>query len=146
MKEQFVTYEIALKLKELGFDEECLCTYGIENKSFQRNPSNNMAGEEIEEPYTWKNSLIHQSVMTAPLWQQTIDFFREKFGINICINCVNWRQGNQFEGSLSKVTTQEMLDNNDFSKYIHLTDLYATYEEAREQAILKAIELCQKEK
>ena len=23
MKEQFVTYEIALKLKELGFDEEC---------------------------------------------------------------------------------------------------------------------------
>ena len=27
MKKQFVTYEIALKLKELGFDEECLAIY-----------------------------------------------------------------------------------------------------------------------
>ena len=24
MQKQFVTYEIALKLKELGFDEECI--------------------------------------------------------------------------------------------------------------------------
>ena len=27
MKDQFVTYEIALKLKELGFDEECFAYY-----------------------------------------------------------------------------------------------------------------------
>ena len=27
MKEQFVTYEIALKLKELGFDEPCIAYY-----------------------------------------------------------------------------------------------------------------------
>ena len=27
MEEQFVTYEIALKLKELGFDEKCLVWY-----------------------------------------------------------------------------------------------------------------------
>lgn len=27
MKEQFVTYEIALKLKELGFDEKCVASY-----------------------------------------------------------------------------------------------------------------------
>jgi hypothetical protein len=27
MEEQFVTYEIALKLKELGFDEECFAIF-----------------------------------------------------------------------------------------------------------------------
>ena len=27
MKEQFVTYEIALAMKELGFDEHCLTHY-----------------------------------------------------------------------------------------------------------------------
>lgn len=36
MTKQFVTYEIALKLKELGFDEECFCTYS--NRILSRNP------------------------------------------------------------------------------------------------------------
>ena len=27
MNKQFVTYEIALKLKELGFDEKCIASY-----------------------------------------------------------------------------------------------------------------------
>lgn len=29
MKEQFVTYEIALKLKELGFDEKCFYYFNV---------------------------------------------------------------------------------------------------------------------
>ena len=31
MKKQFVSYEIALALKELGFDEECIGFYYNEN-------------------------------------------------------------------------------------------------------------------
>lgn len=31
MKEQFVTYKIAKKLKSLGFDESCLSTYSTAN-------------------------------------------------------------------------------------------------------------------
>ena len=132
MEKQFVSHSIALQLEELGFDEECLAYFN-----------------EVKPDVFYIDFFEDEdslSSIKAPLWQQAIDFFREKFGINICINCVNYRQGNQFEGSLSKVTTQEMLDNNDFSKYIHLTDLYATYEEAREQAILKAVELCKNKK
>ena len=31
MKKEFVTYEIALELKELGFDEPCLAFFEINN-------------------------------------------------------------------------------------------------------------------
>ena len=37
MQEQFVTHEIALKLKELGFDKECLAWFA-ENKEIQIAP------------------------------------------------------------------------------------------------------------
>ena len=81
MEEQFITYEIALKLKELGFNEECFCTF--DNGVLSRNPSNKMDGKPIQtKPYTWVNSKVHNTVITAPLWQQVIDWLREK-GYNI---------------------------------------------------------------
>ena len=59
MKKQFVTYEIALKLKELGFDEECFGLYKNEillrdYETFQRNEFLNC--------------------IKAPLWQQVWSF------------------------------------------------------------------------
>ena len=79
MEKEFVPYEQALQLRELGFDEDCLCTYGLLDKEISRNPSCNMIGEPIDEPYTWKNSKIHNSVFTAPLYQQAFSWFREKY-------------------------------------------------------------------
>ena len=78
MEEQFVTYEIALKLKNLGFNEGCLAI-------FYRGKFMN---GRIE-PYVWNlvNSIKTNSdsnnldIVTAPLWQQTIDWFREKYRI-----------------------------------------------------------------
>ena len=60
MKEQFVTYEIALKLKELGFDEPC-CALFRHERLFP------ILGFEII------NS-IKQSVIAAPLWQQAFNW------------------------------------------------------------------------
>lgn len=128
MQEQFVTYEIALKLKELGFNEECLCTYVVKTKELHRNPSNDMIGEEIEEPYTWINSKIHSSVCTAPLWQQAIDWLRENKDLCIFTIKCNEREYNSI-----------ILNKWESKTYI-------SYEEAREQAILKAIELCHNKK
>lgn len=62
MKEQFVTYEIALKLKELGFNDECLATINqidsIHINKTKRLPSGNMTYDEIP----------------APLYQQAYQF------------------------------------------------------------------------
>lgn len=65
MKAQFVTYEIALKLKELGFDEECLAHF--DSTSYQdliHNCENVMEGDFVVESVG--NSL------KAPLWQQAL--------------------------------------------------------------------------
>lgn len=65
MKEQFVPYEQALGLKELGFNEECISRYWT--NIFQlRSPEN----------FNSENSKIDS--VSAPLWQQAFDWFRDK--------------------------------------------------------------------
>ena len=63
-KNQFVPYELAVKLKELGFDEGCFGTY---------------SGEVLE----IGSDIPNDDYFTrAPLWQQAFDWFREKYKIN----------------------------------------------------------------
>ena len=125
MKNQFVTYEIALKLKELGFDEECFCTY--HNAELSRNPSHKIDATPIQgKPYIWKNSKFHNSIVCAPLWQQVIDWLREEHNIHLYL------PKSVYDGYVYVVN----------SKYSDT--IYNDYYDAREQAILKAIELCKK--
>jgi hypothetical protein len=64
MDKEFVTYEQALALKELGFDEECCGGY---KKSF---PYDNEWKFYIDDIYCQ---------ITAPLKQQVFRWFREKY-------------------------------------------------------------------
>lgn len=65
MEEQFVTYEIALKLKELGFNKDCFGFYD---------------GEVLWIKSTSKDK-INESNILAPLWQQAFDWFRTEHKI-----------------------------------------------------------------
>ena len=125
MKEQFVTYEIALKLKELGFDEECCALYRHEHLF------NTLGFEKINSD--------KQSVIAAPLWQQAIDWFRERYNLHL-IPIYSYNDILHWSYHIEDIVTGEC--------YIPLIDdgltLKSTKYEAREQAILKAIELCQK--
>lgn len=73
MKEQFCTYEISLKLKELGFDEPCLGYYEVSNylefgfrlrfiEHEDSNPSKQPSNKDC----------------LAPLWQQAITWLFKK--------------------------------------------------------------------
>lgn len=64
MDKEFVTYEIALALKELGFDEECFNYYGYD---FQN--------DRLLISYQQDNSSI-----PAPLKQQVFRWFRKNHG------------------------------------------------------------------
>ena len=75
MKDQFVTYEIAKRLKELGFNERCFAMYNAKTVYFY--PSAN-AGP-IDQIRTFENS---EDITSAPLWQQVIDWLRRK-GIQV---------------------------------------------------------------
>ena len=79
MEKEFVPYELALKLKELGFDECCF-------KAYRQSHFTLTTGEEDETPFRLYDLLTSNSFYngwregecTAPLWQQTFDWFREK--------------------------------------------------------------------
>lgn len=129
MNKLFATYEIAFELKELGFDEPCLCTYGKSDKRFMRNPGTNILEEPIEDdPYYWINSKIHESVISAPLWQQIIDWFRETYNMDIIISSNILGYGFVI---YYRYSSKNVFDNTEFQYYT----------EARMAAILKAIEL-----
>jgi hypothetical protein len=63
MEKEFVTYEQALALKELGFDDECLKYYSEEYGMFV-----------VSDYYDGGHFVL------APLKQQVFRWFREKYG------------------------------------------------------------------
>jgi hypothetical protein len=77
VEEEFVTYEQALALKELGFDEEpCLAFYdGEGTEQIYFNSYRNRTGDF--EPFIKHKRLLW---FGAPLKQQVFRWFREKYG------------------------------------------------------------------
>jgi len=93
MKKQFVTYEIALKLKELGFDEKCFALFNSSHNNPDPYPTINLDREGFNELtyMDWNTLYVKDSnkhLVSAPLWQQVIDWLREeyKFHIGISVN------------------------------------------------------------
>jgi len=69
MEKEFIPYEQALALKELGFDEPCFAFYD-ESLYFPNNE--NQYG-------TFCNQKLDASSCSAPLYQQAFRWFREKY-------------------------------------------------------------------
>ena len=133
MENQFVTYEIALKLKELGFDEECLGFWYVSK-------INNSCIELRHGMCIFKSTSVELSKypknVLAPLWQQVIDWLREKQ--NICTNI----EPITFDDEPTYVFEIINLKNG-----MLLNDINSSFidsSEALEQAILEALELIAK--
>lgn len=76
MKKRFVPYNLALKLKKLGFNEDCFGYYGDPLIGEQERFS--LRIDWMPESYPFKNSLH----CLAPIWEQAFDWFREKHGLH----------------------------------------------------------------
>lgn len=129
MKEQFCTYDISLKLKALGFDEECLAKYdgGMDLVTSGCYTNSHPAMLAVNQ-----NDICEAHVL-APLWQQCAQWLRETYSYHISV----YRLNNKWCGDVYDVLRQCYITSNAFDSIT-----YSSYEEAREQAILKAIELC----
>ena len=137
MKEQFVTYEIALGLKELGFDEEC---FAIFFRTILNNGRTvNYISDDWESPF-YKNRTNSESnsvdIVSAPLWQQVVDWFREKHNIHIVVS------GKLIDYSEHKTYLWEIYGDFEELPGEPYEGLDKDYYKARKQAILKAIEIC----
>lgn len=93
MQQLFLPYPLALKAKELGFDEQCFACY--QTKPFYPNDPT----EPFLQVWLWEtdkycivedgNDMIgfkDGTFIKAPLYQQIIDFLREKHGLIVSIS------------------------------------------------------------
>lgn len=91
MEKEFVTYEIALKLKELGFDEPCIMFYDVIHNNDLRIGTEDSYWGDYTGFRKW-NSMPNSPwkpfglLISAPLWQQAIDWLREEHNIYIDIS------------------------------------------------------------
>jgi len=77
MEEQFLLYEQAVALKELGFKEECVGQYDIKDSNRLISPCIDYYDYDMR----WDEKNIE-----APLWQQAFDWFDEKHNLIACIS------------------------------------------------------------
>jgi len=142
MTKEFIPYEEALALKELGFDEPCLAFYQIEN--FEKSP----CGVDDKDEYirtgfaTCKNSEIPEHFTSSPLFQQAFRWFREKHNLEYQI----MKSANGNYSAVIHLNTQEYLDK--ISTLHHacvdeVVDCYS-YEEAELACLRKLIEIVKK--
>ena len=139
MKKQFVTYEIALKLKELGFNKACFAVFDRKGEltGIDFIDISNLCGIDYSEA-----SYNYPTI--APLWQQIIDWFDNKniiIGIDINPGTLFYRVHlyKRYYHNPGRLVIGEYFLSGEFNNFI-------SKEEAREQAILKAIELCKEKK
>lgn len=103
MKKLFISYELALKLKEKGFDEECLGTY---RKGL------------LKWPVTGTFYIINSRLMsdiTAPLYQQVVDWLDTKHSIFISVGYMK-RSAEFYNGYYAnlKGTNKKSLNEDNF--------------------------------
>lgn len=82
MKKQFVTLEQAIRLKDLGFNKECLCLYDDNKLQIMTQHSPDVIATVKNSNMRLKSGINEvQSVIAAPLYQQAFDWLREKYNI-----------------------------------------------------------------
>jgi hypothetical protein len=131
MNKEFITYEQALALKELGFDEPCFKGYTEEYKtliSFTNAYTNTSV----------KNTLPTKP-FTVPLYQQAFRWFREKqYYSEINVGCTQIDGGIGFSWRIWKPwLIEEWSPERPGEEWS-----YETYEGAEQACLDKLIEIC----
>jgi hypothetical protein len=121
MEKEFVSYDLSVKLKELGFNEPCLA-YWDNHKLFiiDRN------SERIQKNSNYKD--IFEGIISAPLFQQAFRWFREIKEVEYQITYVGAK------GRYNAFVEDYFYDNNGDLKEF-------TYKEAELACLEKLIEI-----
>ena len=125
MTKEFVPYDSALKLKELGFDEPCFVLYKASN-------SNQLAYAPHGITTNSQLSQGDSNNIAAPLFQQAFRWFREKYHI---IGEPKYKGGLTTKTSWYDYIIYSNIDWKEDNKQ------YKTYEEAELACLDKLIDL-----
>jgi hypothetical protein len=129
MNKEFVPYELAVKLKELGFDEPCFAFYQIEYAEVIPTMVDDNEQYKLTGFRTCKNSEIPEHYTSAPTFSQAFRWFREKYQLHSTITSISqesWQWHIQKPGQqLGKLYDED----------------FYTYEEAELACLTKLIEI-----
>ena len=142
MNKEFISYEQALELKELGFDEPCLGFYdGKGSTQLYFNNKRDASGDFIpfvkSERLTW---------FGTPTFSQSFRWFREKHGLrNSITDFIDDETGIEWDYEIAIIGT----DLDERGNYKPLVDYstddetrkFKTYEEAELACLQKLIEI-----
>ena len=135
MKNEFIPYEQALELKELGFDEPCFTYYYDINGNIRSNLS-----VDIHNAWTYAGTK-KLAFTLAPLYQQVFKWFRENH--NLCTVIIptitmywTFKIIIVVESSIVEVPPYTNVDDNN----------YPTYEDAELECIKKLISIIKNQK
>ena len=123
---QFIPYNLALELRNLGFDDYVFAFYWTDTKQLILDSPN----------YLGKHNGVH---LQAPLWQQAFDWFRDKYNLvseifhNPEYEWKNWKY--RFYWTTERLRLSNISDGH-----------YETYEEARLECLKKLIKIVELEK
>ena len=121
MKKEFVPYEQALELKELGFDEPC-------NTCYDKLQMVSSYGKNV---FDYKNYNTSGYVISRPTFSQAFRFFRDKYHLIGCID---------FHASYKNY----MYNIKEFEYITHKTR-FETYEYAELECLKKLIEIAKEQ-
>ena len=84
LKKEFLPYDLALRLKVLGFEESCLAYYESQDKNLVINYNNlPLTEEQKKRPGLYaidnRNGVLPQWAVAAPTWQSAFDWFGDKY-------------------------------------------------------------------
>ena len=126
LEKEFLSYDISLKLKELGFDKICLAVHYKGKLHLVKNFNINNVDLYVANEF---------GGILAPLWQQVINWFREEHNYNITYNILE-KDGCGYY----------VFKGGEFQSKFKVLSKRFDYYEAHEKAILKAIELIKDKK
>ena len=134
MIKEFVPYEPSLDMKELGFNEPCFGWF--RSTLIPSNFTEYFLETEFgmnESPSDWVNSNFLDKACSAPLYQQSFRFFREKYNLDYEITYAGKK------GEYKAFVEEYIYGNNGSSPSIF------SYEEAELECLKKLIEIVKDE-
>jgi hypothetical protein len=128
MEKEFIPYEQALALKELGFDEPCFGYYVGKDREVY------MSNETLSAPFRFR--LESKTTFVAPLYQQAFRWFREKYKMDSVI-IRSFSMTNSYHYNI--------VIDQDYGNDLQSTSIpNRTYQQAEQECLKKLIEIVKK--
>jgi len=137
MNKQFVTKDIAFKLKALGFNEPCMGFFKFNNDKLFYDST--IIRFRNNEDLNFFSDITTRA--SAPLWSQVIDWFRTTYGLHITSTGDNDKSRFKYDGYVFEINRVDWSGLEPDEDNLVYTTIMLDYEIAREEVINFALEI-----